>query len=133
MEIAGNINNAYLDDGTVIICDSPVEASQMAELLTSGYSIVDYNLRPAGDVFATETEADEYLSILESLLDAKTQEERDEIIRICAQGTYPSLPEFIIVAIRRVGRNNAPALIEAISERLPDVFDVVYDYLMCSA
>ena len=128
MEIAGN-TNAY-GPGSEDACDARIEAVQMGELLHSGYSIVDYNLRAADNVFVTESDAGEYLSILESLLEAETQEERDKIVSFCAQGSYPELPEFVIAAIRCVDRSRARELIAAIHARMPELFDDVYFYLM---
>ena len=142
MKVAGNnvVNDTIVkdDDGfekaieeIVAYCGSHVEAIQTRELLDyGGFSIVDYNLNPAKDILATDEEADEYLDILDSMLNASSQAERDELLRLCAEGTYPSLPVFVIIAIKHVGKKAAPALVEAIHERLPEVFGIVYDYLL---
>ena len=131
MHIAGY--NVILDDGSAIICGSSEEAIQTLELLESGYSILDLDDAQASilgaDVFSAENDAEEFLSILESLLEANSQEEREKILKICAQGTYPSMPEFIIVAIKHVGEHRASMLIRAIKQRLPELFEDVIEYL----
>lgn len=137
-------DNFVIVDGEAIPCGSGEEALQVCDLLASGgFHITDaqkeaeqaiemgfYELEPQenftdhiGMMSITEQDADEYLSLLEDMLSARTQAERNEILRLCEEGSYPSVPELAIAALKRVGNGaKARRLVGQISAKMPDVF-----------
>ena len=134
--------------GTVVIVDdeelflgSEVEATQVSELLeTGGYHLTDAVVEAemaidmgyyepqedftdhVGNLSVTAQDADEYLSLLEEMLAAKTEAERNEILRLCQEGSYPDVPELAIAALRRLDIASARKMMYKISAVMPEVF-----------
>ena len=141
-------SNLYVGND-VYCCYSEEVAAQAEEILVSGGSIIDIGIDEGEESLRTievdlprlklmkqidvasisEDEADEYLVSLWSLLDAETQQERDEIIAH-ATSSHPGLAEFVVIAIKHAGLENAPALIAEIKERLPELFDELLELLL---
>ncbi len=141
VEVCGN---SVIVNGEVIPCASWERACQVRELLSGGYHLTDEAtevaemLKELGVVYydepkenftdhvgmaSTEQDADEYLSLLEAMLGAKTKQEREEILELCREGSYPSVSELAIEALKRVGNGaEARRLISQISAKMPDVF-----------
>lgn len=137
-------NNFVIVNGEAIPCASGEEALQVCDLLASGgFHLTDaetearmaiemgaYELEPQenftdhiGMMSVTEQDADEYLSLLEEMLNANSAAERNEILRLCEEGSYPSVPELAIAALKRVGNGaKARRLVGQISAKMPDVF-----------
>lgn len=141
--------NFVLTDGKAIPCESRVHAVQVAELLaTGGFHLTDEeDTMPESNGFSygepredftdhigmmsvMEQDADEYLSLLEGMLNARTQKERNAILELCKEGSYPSVPELAIAALVHVGNGErARKLVNQISRKMPDVFRGMQDIL----
>ena len=138
--------NYVIVNGEAIPCVSGEQACQVQELLRSGgYHLTDeateaemlqeefgaiYYDEPkenftdhVGMMSVTDQDADEYLSLLEEMLEARTEQEREEILELCREGSYPSVPELAIAALKHVGNGaRARKLVNQISRKMPDVF-----------
>ena len=142
VEVCGN---SVIVNGEAIPCASWERACQVRELLSGGYHLTDEAtevaemLKEFGAVYydepkenftdhvgmmsVTDQDADEYLSLLEEMLEARTEQEREEILELCREGSYPSVSELAIEALKRVGNGaKARRLISQISAKMPDVF-----------
>ena len=134
-------NNFVVVDGEEISCESGEKALQVCDLLaTGGYHITDAITEAemaiemgyyepeedftdhVGNLSVTAQDADEYLSLLEEMLNAKTEAERNEILRLCQEGSYPDVPELAIAALRRLDIASARKLMYKISAKMPEVF-----------
>lgn len=150
VDVSGNF---VIVNGEAIPCASWEQARQVKELLCSGgYHLTDkvaeaaemrkefgvsYRNEPeenftdhVGMMSVTYQDADEYLSLLEDMLNARTQKERNAILELCKEGSYPSVPELAIAALVHVGNGErARKLVNQISRKMPDVFRGMQDIL----
>jgi hypothetical protein len=113
-----------LRSGGYHLTDEATEAEMLEEFGVSCYDEPEENFTDhIGMMSVTEQDADEYLCLLEDMLNARTQQERDAILKLCKEGSYPSVPELAIVALGRVGNvERARKLVNQISRKMPDVF-----------
>lgn len=142
-------NNVVIVDDEEIFCESEEKAEQVAELLaTGGYHLTDavseaemaiemgvFEYGPeevftdhVGMLSVTKQDADEYLSLLQDMLDAETEEDREEVLQLCKEMKYPDVPELAIKALSRLNINKARRLMYRISAKMPEVFEKMQDF-----
>jgi len=142
-------NNFVIVDGEEIPCGSGEEALQVCDLLaTGGYHLTDavqeakmavemgiYEPEEnftdhVGMLSVTKQDADEYLSLLEEMLSANTEAERNEILKLCREGSYPDVPEMAVAALRSLDIDRARKLMYKISAKLPEVFRGMQEFCL---
>ncbi len=75
----------------------------------------------------------EIIGIVEAILEADSQEERDEIINLCAEGSYPELFDMLAIAGRAIMKredfDGATKFGQALRENFPQLMGRLYDVL----
>lgn len=82
---------------------------------------------------ASEVEKQEILGIVQNILSAESQQERDEIVSYCASTSYPQLVEMLAIACRAViekgDLEEARSFGESLRESYPQYVDTLYKAL----
>ena len=146
------IGNTLVVDGETYTCESREQAESLCDAMSrGGFHVEDEayagsviaSVDPEVEVKAAEMakkryldhfaaspqEEAECLAALSDILSAETEEERDDVIALYADGTYPELATMAFRAIEGLRKSGnvrkAAEVIGGLSEHLPEVFGVM--------